>query len=137
MDAQRKLERLLLTLLACCCTVLLVLRFNPSEATNHDAAYRLQAAYFKLWISNKQDLTNALEINDLIPILIRLRNRCPAPPRQDSGGARHLAPEWNGHFSGVAQQKPVLHGHTTIDPDDFPVDQQDLSWDSKSKWKRE
>jgi hypothetical protein len=70
MDAQRKLERFMLALLACCCTVLLTQRYYPSEVPNHDAAYRLQSAYFKLWISDKQELTNVLEINDLIPILV-------------------------------------------------------------------
>jgi len=42
----------------------------PIRSPNHDAAYRLQSAYFKLWISDKQELTNVLEINDLIPILV-------------------------------------------------------------------
>src|ERR1039457_3407955 len=121
MDAQRKLERLLLTLLACCCTVLLVLRFNPSEATNHDAAYRLQAAYFKLWISNKQDLTNALEINDLIPILIRYGIDVPrpldkivvAPGTSLQNGTRiflGLSPK----KKNTQTQKPPNHKQTTL-----------------------
>ena len=77
MDAQRKLERFMLVLLACCCTFLIFLRYSPSEVENHDTAYRLQAAYFKLWISDKDELTNVLEINDLIPILSRYAIEVP------------------------------------------------------------
>jgi Big-like domain-containing protein len=131
MDAQRKLERLLLTLLACCCTVQLILRFNPSEVTNHDAAYRLQAAYFKLWISNKQDLTNALEINDLIPILIRYGIDVPRPLDKivvapgtslQNGTAIFLAlPSKNQYSMAIP---PSIQMISPVDQQDFVLGQQ-------------
>ena len=131
MDAQRKLERLLLTLLACCCTVLLILRFNPSEVTNHDAAYRLQAAYFKLWISNKQDLTNALEMNDLIPILIRYGIDVPRPLDKivvapgtslQNGTAIFLAlPSKNQYSMAIP---PSIQMISPVDQQDFVLGQQ-------------
>ncbi len=65
----RRLESWLLVILAGACGILLYQRCAPSEVTNHDAAYRLQEAYYKMWINDPRRFATVSGLKDLVPIL--------------------------------------------------------------------